>query len=471
MKEIIPRYFELSIIRAWLQGKTRDEIAQEFGKSQGKVSDVIAKMRNSLGKYDVDSMRELAKQLREQDITADNCVCGFRIFNILEKLKIPETEMENFLETMYGFSQKMDVTVDILKDALLQIVKLSHETPFLDIPKYLHEKNEENEQLENKKQKLKEEIQTIEQEKRATEEKVRASLKNARTTLVNIDIFVNTRDELESYGIHVEDIDKFARCLQGIRNYSNYDPFKVIQKFSDLKILENEIESKQKIKNDLEIDIKKLEETKFDYDNRLNLKHIKLKKLEELEGIEFDIQDLKKLKAILIEISSEHNVNTEQTKMQFFELLESYGTRIALEKENKRLLHLVTILKDQIKSKRQILHCQELVGPFLKILFDCGIEESDIVNIKEFIDILFYDIGKDTIKLTEKQEIINDLSSYSNLRLANRNLRQDINSILNTEDLENIQKHLNRINQSSSSINNSENSKDRKYLVLCDSFF
>jgi len=63
MKEIIPRYFELSIIRSWLQGKTRDEIAQEFGKSQVKVSDVIAKMRNSLGKYDDDSMRELAKQL------------------------------------------------------------------------------------------------------------------------------------------------------------------------------------------------------------------------------------------------------------------------------------------------------------------------------------------------------------------------------------------------------------------------
>ncbi|MDW3626826.1 MAG: hypothetical protein QOK72_09300, partial [Nitrososphaeraceae archaeon] len=148
-----------------------------------------------------------------------------------------------------------------------------------------------------------------------------------------------------------------------------------------------------------------------------------------------------------------------------------YGTRIALENENKRLLHLVTILKNQIKSKRQILHCQELVGPVLKILFDYGIKESDMVAIKELIDILFYDIGKDTIKLTEKREITNDLSSYSNLRLANRNLRQDINSILNTEDLENIQKHLNRINQSPSSINNSENSKDRQYLVLCDSLF
>jgi hypothetical protein len=282
---------------------------------------------------------------------------------------------------------------------------------------------------------------------------------------------VNTKNKLESYGIPVEDINKFARCTQGIRSYSNYDPFKVIEKFSDFQTFQNEIESKQKIKNDLEIDIKKLEETKFDYETRLNLKYIKIKNLEELEGIEFYIQDLKKLKAILIEISSEHNVNIEQTKMQFFELLEGYETRIALETENNRLLQLDNILENQIKSKRQILHCQELVGPILKKLFDYGIEEKDILAIKAWIDIIVYTIGKDTTKLDEKREIINDLSGYSNLRLANKKMRQDINNILNTEDLENIQKHLNRINQSSSSINNSENSKDRKYLVLCDSIF
>jgi hypothetical protein len=51
--------------------------------------------------------------------------------------------MEKFLETMYGSSQKMDLKPDILKDALLQFVKLSDESPFLDVPKYLHEKNEE----------------------------------------------------------------------------------------------------------------------------------------------------------------------------------------------------------------------------------------------------------------------------------------------------------------------------------------
>jgi hypothetical protein len=159
--------------------------------------------------------------------------------------------------------------------------------------------------------------------------------------------------------------------------------------------------------------------------------------------------------------------------MQFFELCERYETRIAFEIENNSLLLLTNILQSQIKSKRQMLHCQVLVGSFLKNLFDDGIEEQDIIAIKYLIDIILNTMGnKDTMKLTEKREIITDLTSYSNLRLAKRNLRQYINNILNTEDIENIQKHIDHINKSSSSsINNSENSNDRKYLVLCDSFF
>ena len=66
------------------------------------------------------------------------------------------------------------------------------------------------------------------------------------------------KNKLESYGIIVEDTDKFTRCVEGIKNYSNYDPFKVIEKFSNLNALEIEIGNNQKIKNDLEINIKKL---------------------------------------------------------------------------------------------------------------------------------------------------------------------------------------------------------------------
>lgn len=86
-------------------------------------------------------------------------------------------------------------------------------------------------------------------------------MKDKNTTLFHLDIFVKTKNKLESYGIPVEDTDKFTRCVEGIKNYSNYDPFKVIEKFSNLNALEIEIKNSQKIKNDLEINIKKLKDT------------------------------------------------------------------------------------------------------------------------------------------------------------------------------------------------------------------
>ena len=62
-------------------------------------------------------------------------------------------------------------------------------------------------------------------------------------------------------------------------------------------------------------------------------------------------------------------------------------------------------------------------------------------------------------KLNERKEVISDLSSYSNPRLAKINLRQDINNILNTENLEDIPEHINKLNKSSS-IDNSNKSND-----------
>jgi hypothetical protein len=470
--EKLPKYLEYPIIKAWLRGKTRDEIAQTFGKSKGTVSNIIDRMRNALGRYDADAMRELAKALRELDMTPDDCVMGFRLSKILEQLKIPEAELEEFLKEIFEFSQKMDINPEILRDALLEFVQISQKLPFSEIPSYLQQSMEEIEQLENKKKKIKEEIEDLEREKLATAEKTRSSLKDASTTLVHLDRFMEIKNKLESFGIPVEDTDKFARCVQGIKNYSKYDPFKVIEKFSELTTLEIEIEDNQKRKNDLEIHIEELKETESSYDDRLNKKYIKLKNLDELERIVgFSIQDLKKLKSILIEISLDHqHLDIEQVKALFFELLEKYETRIALENENNVLLQLKNMLENQIKNKRQILYCQEVVGPILKNLFDSGIGESDIVAIKALLDIILFNMGMDIAKLNEQREVINDLSSYSNLKLAIANLKRELNNILNSPILEKIQNPIKEINKSAS-INNPQNSNDRKQQVLYDSIF
>jgi hypothetical protein len=236
--EELPRYFELCVIQAWLKGKTRDEISEEFGKSQGTVSNIIAKMRNSLGRYDADAIRELAQELRELDMTPDSCLTGCRISKILENLKIPEAKIGEFLNEIFQFSQKMDITPETLREAIIEFVNISHELPFSLIPSYLQQTREEMKELENKKNRLEEEIQILEKEKLAIEEKIKSSLKDAKITLFHLDIFMKTKNNLERYGILLEDIDKFTRCIQGIKNYSNYEPFHVIEKFSDLETLE-----------------------------------------------------------------------------------------------------------------------------------------------------------------------------------------------------------------------------------------
>lgn len=169
--EYLPRYFELCVIHSWLIGKTRDEIAEEFGKSQGTVSNIISKMRNSLGRYDADAMRELAQELRELDMTPENCVIGCRISKVLEKLEIPEARIAEFLNEIFEFSQKMDINTEILREAIMEFIKISKEVPFSQVLSHLEEKREEVEQLENIKKNLEEEIQNLEKEKLATEEK------------------------------------------------------------------------------------------------------------------------------------------------------------------------------------------------------------------------------------------------------------------------------------------------------------
>ena len=105
--EYYPRYLELTIIRSWLKGKSRDEIALEFGKSQGTISNIISAFRNSMTRYDFDSMRDLAKELRTAVLSVDNCAVGFRTYNIITKLKIPENEIERFLTSAFEFWQKI----------------------------------------------------------------------------------------------------------------------------------------------------------------------------------------------------------------------------------------------------------------------------------------------------------------------------------------------------------------------------
>ncbi len=109
-------------------------------------------------------------------------------------------------------------------------------------------------------------------------------------------------------------------------------------------------------------------------------------------------------------------------------------------------MQLNFILQNQIKSNRQTLHCQGVVGSILKNFFDSGIGEIDIVAIKSIIDLLLNHKGNDITKLNVKPEVMMDLSNYgSNSRLEKEKIKLAINFILNAANFGKLQNHTNRL--------------------------
>lgn len=147
----IPSYEEEVIIQYWLQGKTRDEIAQAFEVSQGTISNIWKKFRNKLGQYEADALREFGKLLQRLNMTAENCAVGCRISKIMEKLKIPEEEIEKFLATIYEILQKKGINPETLRDAIIEFAQISDKVPFSELPSYLQKRNEEIKEKENKR--------------------------------------------------------------------------------------------------------------------------------------------------------------------------------------------------------------------------------------------------------------------------------------------------------------------------------
>jgi DNA invertase Pin-like site-specific DNA recombinase len=68
-----------TVIRLWLEGKSRSDIARICGVSEGTVSNIISDWRQKLGKVDAEALRDLGSNLKRTGIDSAQCAQGFRI--------------------------------------------------------------------------------------------------------------------------------------------------------------------------------------------------------------------------------------------------------------------------------------------------------------------------------------------------------------------------------------------------------
>jgi len=86
----IPRPIKLEVIKKWLQGKSRDQIAKEEGIGTGTVSSIIYECRHSDPQFDL--MRQTAVKLKNQGDSIESFAPLVRLREILRELLLDRAE-------------------------------------------------------------------------------------------------------------------------------------------------------------------------------------------------------------------------------------------------------------------------------------------------------------------------------------------------------------------------------------------
>lgn len=105
----VPKLVREKVITEWLQGFTRDKIAENNGIGQATVTGIVKDYRENHS--DVDKQREFVTALRREGTDLDNFASSVRLNRFVEKLGIDQENFETFLPNLeeYCFKENMQV--------------------------------------------------------------------------------------------------------------------------------------------------------------------------------------------------------------------------------------------------------------------------------------------------------------------------------------------------------------------------
>ena len=79
-------FLRSQVIKDSFRGKTREEIAIQNNTSTGNVSHILRDFRKKVGESSVDETIEFARMVRKSGLTMDQCLEGYRMYMLMDKL-------------------------------------------------------------------------------------------------------------------------------------------------------------------------------------------------------------------------------------------------------------------------------------------------------------------------------------------------------------------------------------------------
>ena len=322
------------IIRLWLEGKSRKDIALICDVSEGTVSNVIADWKQKLGEGDADALRELGSNLKRSGIDAAQCAQGHRTSMILRNMGVNEDDFELFISKVNERCMKVSgLTADKIGSYLEDLFEFSDEDDDNggNIPK-ISEISYYIEQKKNEKRAVKEDIQNLQKQKKISEEEASyanelrdAALEIEKTTVTELREYSNFKAELRGFGLSSSTVDeprKLVRVIYGIKQRA-YDVDKVLSEYSDIEFMQVKRDMLSTQVRTLEDKIVNLQSQYSFLESQVNLHRQLLRIYDELNLMGFGLRELNILYNRINEISAEYKIFGYKALVnEFFEFLE-----------------------------------------------------------------------------------------------------------------------------------------------------
>ncbi len=163
------------------------------------------------------------------------------------------------------------------------------------------------------------------------------ALQDERMTATELKWYSNIKAELRKYDIPVDDISKFAKAVDGIRQYG-YDVGKVISEFSESQSLETRHKMLQDSVRMLQNESNYLGQKCFSLENTVNSHKQIIFIFKELEGMGFGLEELKLLSNTINEIAVANNIPLNEAQRKFFkDIEEQYDKKLGFESKVQNL--------------------------------------------------------------------------------------------------------------------------------------
>ena len=147
MEPRVPKSIKQQVIKQWLQGTSRDQIAKDNGISAGTVSAIIKDAKQEIP--DIDLLREVALLLKNEDLDLSVLADSIRLKNKIDEMDLSEDLVESFIENINIHSFKRGMKAEEFINIINNVSVLSEKQgmPLDQLPNYLIQKELEVEKM------------------------------------------------------------------------------------------------------------------------------------------------------------------------------------------------------------------------------------------------------------------------------------------------------------------------------------